>query len=54
MIVTVRDPSILSNLDPMQLTAYLQSRGWLQESRVDDKNRFGLFLLTMKNTMNLV
>lgn len=37
MIVTVRDPSILSNLDPMQLTAYLQSRGWLQESRVDDK-----------------
>ena len=37
MIVTVRDSSILSNLDPMQLTAYLQSRGWLQESRVDDK-----------------
>ncbi|MBF2018508.1 MAG: hypothetical protein IGS23_25595 [Rivularia sp. T60_A2020_040] len=37
MIVTVRDPSILSNLDPMQITAYLQSRGWLQESRVDDK-----------------
>ena len=37
MIVTVRDPSILSNLDPMKLTAYLQSRGWLQESRVDDK-----------------
>ena len=37
MIVTVRDPSILSNLDPIQITAYLQSRGWLQESRVDDK-----------------
>ena len=37
MIVTVRDPSILSNLDPMQITAYLQSRGWLQESGVDDK-----------------
>ena len=37
MIVTVRDPSILSNLDPMQLTAYLQSRGWLQESQVDNK-----------------
>ena len=37
MIVTVRDPSILSNLDPMQLTAYLQSRGWLQESRIDNK-----------------
>lgn len=37
MIVTVRDPSILSNLDPMQITAYLQSRGWLQESRIDNK-----------------
>lgn len=37
MIVTVRDPSILSNLDPMQLTAYLQLQGWLQESRIDNK-----------------
>ena len=37
MIVTVRDSSILFNLDPMQITAYLQSRGWLQQSRVDDK-----------------
>ncbi|MEO0842895.1 MAG: hypothetical protein AAF063_28870 [Cyanobacteria bacterium J06643_5] len=37
MIVTVRDSSILFNLDPIQLTAYLQSRGWLQENRVDDK-----------------
>lgn len=37
MIVTVRDPNILSNLDPKQLTAYLQARGWLQESHVDEK-----------------
>lgn len=37
MIVTVRDRNILSNLDPMELTVYLQSRGWLQESPVDGK-----------------
>ena len=37
MIVTVRDPSILSNLDPMQITAYLQSRGWLQENQINNK-----------------
>ena len=37
MIVTVRDPSILSNLDPMQITVYLQSRGWLQENQINNK-----------------
>ncbi len=37
MILTVRDPNILSNLDPRQLTAYLQARGWLQESHVEGK-----------------
>jgi hypothetical protein len=31
MIVTVRDPNILSNIDPKQLTNYLQSHGWLIE-----------------------
>lgn len=34
MIVTVRDPDILSNLDPQQLTTYLQARGWQQESQI--------------------
>lgn len=32
MIVTVRDPNILSNIDPKQLTIYLQTHGWLIEN----------------------
>jgi hypothetical protein len=32
MIVTVRDPNILSNIDPKQLTIYLRSHGWLVEN----------------------
>ncbi len=32
MIVTVRDPNILSNIDPKQVTAYLRSHGWLIEN----------------------
>ncbi len=34
MIVTVRDPDILSNLDRQKLTSYLQSRGWKQENKI--------------------
>ncbi|WP_272819115.1 hypothetical protein [Scytonema hofmannii] len=34
MIVTVRDPGILSNLDPQQLTTYLQANGWNQERQI--------------------
>ncbi|MFN6559681.1 MAG: hypothetical protein RMY28_007725 [Nostoc sp. ChiSLP01] len=37
MIVTVRDPDILSNLDPQILTSYLQTKGWYQENQVDTK-----------------
>ncbi|MBH8578028.1 hypothetical protein I8752_34805 [Nostocaceae cyanobacterium CENA369] len=37
MIVTVRDPDILSNLDPQILTSYLQAKGWKKESQVDNK-----------------
>jgi len=37
MIVTVRDPDILSNLDPQKLTSYLQTQGWYQESQVANK-----------------
>ncbi|MEH1778351.1 MAG: hypothetical protein V7L26_04215 [Nostoc sp.] len=37
MIVTVRDPNILSNLDPQKLTSYLQAQGWYQESQVGNK-----------------
>ncbi|GAA6616779.1 hypothetical protein [Scytonema sp. NUACC26] len=33
MIVTVRDPKILSNLDPQQLITYLQKNGWNQEKQ---------------------
>jgi hypothetical protein len=36
MIVTVRDPEILSNLDPQQLTTYLQENGWIQERQVSN------------------
>jgi hypothetical protein len=32
MIVTVRDPNILSNIDPKQLKTYLQTHGWLIEN----------------------
>jgi hypothetical protein len=31
MIVSVRDPNILSNIDPKKLTNYLQAHGWLIE-----------------------
>ena len=37
MIVTVRDPNILSNLDPQQLTTYLKARGWRQVNYIDGK-----------------
>ncbi|QFS52296.1 hypothetical protein [Nostoc sphaeroides] len=32
MIVSVRDPNILSNLDPQQLINYLMARGWQPEN----------------------
>ncbi|OKH52846.1 hypothetical protein NIES2101_13415 [Calothrix sp. HK-06] len=37
MIVTVRDPNILSNLDPKAITTYLKARGWLEESHIPEK-----------------
>ena len=37
MIVTVRDPSVLANLDPQQLERYLQQHGWRQEERIDNR-----------------
>lgn len=37
LIVTVRDPDILSNLDPQQLIIYLQAQGWHQESQIGNK-----------------
>jgi hypothetical protein len=41
MIVTVRDPEVLSNLHPLQVTKYLQSHGWHQdEPRPGDKASF--------------
>ncbi len=36
MIVTVRDPNILSNLDPQQLNTYLLSNGWFRETQIGD------------------
>jgi hypothetical protein len=42
MIVTVRDPEVLSNLHPLQVTKYLQSHDWHQEEpRPGDKASFG-------------
>ena len=37
MIVTVRDPKILSSLDPKQLETYLQRQGWHRESQSGEK-----------------
>lgn len=37
MIVTVRDPDVLSNLDPHQLENYLQAQGWHKESQIGKK-----------------
>jgi hypothetical protein len=37
MIVTVRDPNILSNLDPKAITTYLKARGWMRESHIREK-----------------
>ncbi|BAZ11598.1 hypothetical protein NIES4071_34240 [Calothrix sp. NIES-4071] len=37
MIVTVRDPNILSNLDPKVITNYLKARGWMRESHIPEK-----------------
>lgn len=38
MIVTLRDPNILKTLEPPQVAAYLQSRGWQEQSRDGDKS----------------
>jgi hypothetical protein len=38
MIVTLRDPNILKTLEPSQVAAYLQSRGWQEQSRDGDKS----------------
>lgn len=38
MIVTLRDPNILKTLEPPQVAAFLQSRGWQEQSRDGDKS----------------
>lgn len=38
MIVTVRDPDILKTLEPLQVAAYLQTHGWHEQSRDDEKS----------------
>ncbi len=37
MIVTVRDPDVLSSLDPKTLARYLQATGWHEQSRIDEQ-----------------
>ena len=37
MIVTVRDPNILSNLDPKAITNYLKARGWFLKNYIPEK-----------------
>ncbi|HAA33479.1 MAG TPA: hypothetical protein DCE56_44355 [Cyanobacteria bacterium UBA8553] len=37
MIVTVRDPDVLSSLDPQQVENYLQAKGWDRESQIGKK-----------------
>jgi hypothetical protein len=43
MIVTVRDPNILSNLDSQKITTYLKARGWLIESQIDSKESVWIY-----------
>lgn len=43
MIVTVRDPNILSNLDPENITNYLRAHGWLKESQIDSKESVWIY-----------
>jgi hypothetical protein len=54
MKVTVRDPNILSNLDPQQLSSYLKVRGWLLESHIDGKESVGLTQYQMENMRNMI
>lgn len=37
MIVTVRDPDVLSSLDPQQVEKYLQAQSWHKESQIGNK-----------------
>lgn len=48
MIVTVRDPNILSNLDPKRITAYLQTRGWLLDSQINNSESVWVILVNGK------
>lgn len=50
MIVSVRDPNILSNLDPQQLINYLIVGGWQQENRGDNtSNQESVWVLTVSS-----
>jgi hypothetical protein len=53
MIVTVRDPNILSNLDPQQITAYLQARGWQQESNFNAKDSVWFLILNTGEELDI-
>ena len=37
MIVTVRDPDVLKNIEPHQVARYLQAHGWHEQRQMDDK-----------------
>ncbi len=54
MIVSVRDPNILSNLDPQQLINYLIARGWQQENLGDNaNNQESVWVLTVSSGSEL-
>lgn len=38
MIVTVRDPDVLSSIQPPQVATYLQSHGWHKQSQFADRS----------------
>lgn len=50
MIVSVRDPNILFNLNPQQLISYLISRGWQQENSEHNVNNQGLVWILTTNS----
>jgi hypothetical protein len=54
MIVTVRDPNILSNLDPENITNYLRACGWLKESQIDSKESVWFTRKVLSHPTNMI
>ncbi len=53
MIVSIRDPNILSNLDPQQLTSYLIAKGWQQEESPENKDSIWILDVDLGNEFDI-